>query len=137
MSNIKINKIICVNTKETFNHMKDACDKYGIDKGIMSKACHGTRNTAGKLRGESLKWMFLDKWNELTQEEKDTLSEEVKTNLKGVVCLNTKEIFDDVYEASMTYNAKYGQIYRYCIKNMKISKDKVNFAGRINEDKIV
>ena len=60
--NASIRKVICLNTNEVFNSIKEAQLKYNINN--ISGCCIGQINSAGKhpITGESLKWMHYDKY---------------------------------------------------------------------------
>lgn len=59
-NNLKARKIICINTGEIFNCIKEAKDKYNVSH--ISACCRGERNKAGKhpTTGEFLKWMYYE-----------------------------------------------------------------------------
>lgn len=54
-------KVICLNTKQIFDSITEACNKLGINvPSNISKCCKGKCETAGKhpITGEFLKWMY-------------------------------------------------------------------------------
>jgi len=57
-------KIICLNTNEIFNSMKDALIKYNMNSNHISTCCKGKRKSAGKhpITGEKLVWMYYEDW---------------------------------------------------------------------------
>lgn len=56
----KAKKCICLNTKEIFECMQDAIDKYSTNG--VRECCNNTRKTSGvhPQTGERLRWMFLE-----------------------------------------------------------------------------
>lgn len=56
---LKYRKIICVTTKEIFQKMQDACDKYCIFVDAISTNCRGKSKSVGKDKnGNALTWMY-------------------------------------------------------------------------------
>ena len=54
-------KIKCITTEEIFDSMKEACNKYKLKSGNLSKCCKGERNYCGKLPdGTKLEWKYLN-----------------------------------------------------------------------------
>ena len=49
-------KVFCVETKEVFNSMKEACNAYNIHPSCLSAACSGKQNTAGGYH-----WKYVEK----------------------------------------------------------------------------
>jgi group I intron endonuclease len=62
--------IICITTGEIFTCMRYARDKYGKSLHI-TECCNRTLKSAGKhpITNEKLKWMYLDEYIELTNNE--------------------------------------------------------------------
>lgn len=56
--------IICLNTNETFEMIKDASKKYNIHAGCISECCQGKLKSAGKHpeTGEKMRWMYYDEY---------------------------------------------------------------------------
>lgn len=61
------NKIICINTLEVFNTAIDAKNKYAISNKSIYSCCRGRLKSAGKINGESARWMYYDDY--LKQQE--------------------------------------------------------------------
>lgn len=55
-------KVICLNTNEIFNSMREACDKYHLDSGSLTRACQGKQKHTGKhpVTQEKLAWAYYD-----------------------------------------------------------------------------
>ena len=58
--------IICINTKEIYNSIADACRKYNLHDSNIIICCKDKRKSAGKHpeTGEPLKWMYYNKYIE-------------------------------------------------------------------------
>lgn len=61
-NNPSAKKVICLNTLEIFNTMKEACDKYSVNINSMVSCCKGKRKSAGKLEGNKLVWMYYKEY---------------------------------------------------------------------------
>lgn len=57
--------IICLNTKEIFDSIGKASEKYNINKSTLSLCCNKKRKSAGKINGEKGQWMFYDDYLKL------------------------------------------------------------------------
>lgn len=65
----KCKKVICITTGEIFDYMKQACKKYNMHTGNITRCCKGKRKHCGKLpNGTKLKWMYYEDY--LNQLEK-------------------------------------------------------------------
>lgn len=55
-------KVICINTNEKFNCIKEAGEKYKISKSGICGCCRGRRKSAGKhpITKEKLVWKYLE-----------------------------------------------------------------------------
>ena len=53
-------KIICLNTLEVFDYIKQATKVYGINNTCIANCCKGKQKTAGKINGERAKWMYYE-----------------------------------------------------------------------------
>ena len=60
----KYREVICLNTKEIFNTISDAAEKYlnNRSEGHISSVCKGTRAHAGEIGDEFLSWAYLDEY---------------------------------------------------------------------------
>ena len=65
----KYKKVICLNTKQVFNSIKEAGEwtKVKTAKSNIGACCKGTRKYCGKhpITGEKLEWMFYEEYLEL------------------------------------------------------------------------
>ena len=62
-------KVVCIETKQVFDCVKDAIEWCGGD---ISKCCKGKTKTAGKHpeTGERLHWLYYDEWMEIQENNK-------------------------------------------------------------------
>ena len=124
-------KIVCLNSKEIFSSITEGSKKYGIDRSSVSRCCKGEKKVAGKINGDRLCWMYYDdylKLNDIQIEE--ILNENCgRDNKAKVICLNTKEVFDSITEAS-----KKSGIVRTTISSCCRGVTKT--AGEINGDRL-
>lgn len=68
-SNIK--KVICITTGVIFDSIAEAEQKYNAKS--ISNCCSHKRNFAGKLNGVPLQWMYYNDFQNLSQEEQNTI----------------------------------------------------------------
>lgn len=62
-------KIICLNTNEIFNAIKEGAKKYNINETNIVQCLIKKTKTAGKINGEPLVWMYLEDYNNSSKEE--------------------------------------------------------------------
>lgn len=114
------NKVVCLNTGEVFDKIKDAEDKYGIKN--IGACCRKIINAAGKINGEYLIWVYYDEYLDMTQEqirEKIKVSSRIRTgennaNSKKVILLNTFEVFECMKDAANKFNLSCGNLTKAC-----------------------
>lgn len=97
-------KVVCLNTGEIFDGLVYAAEKYHFKKGSgISACCQGRYNFAGTdENGNRLVWRYLSDYQKMTQDEIDTLlCYESPGKKKQVICINTKELFDNADTASV------------------------------------
>ena len=60
--NPRARKVICVNTREIFNYIKEVENKYNISSSSITQCCKNKRKSAGKhpVTGEKLVWRYLN-----------------------------------------------------------------------------
>ena len=104
--------VICLNTKEIFENVNHAKQKY--PKGNITACCIGNTHYAGRHpeTNEHLFWMYVEDYEKATDEEiknKCTLAViDNKCKMKKVICLETDEIFCSVKEATNKYGGCIG-----------------------------
>ena len=94
-------KIVCLNTGEVFDGLIYAAEKYHMKKGSgISACCKGRYHFAGKDdNGIPLVWRYLSDYKNMNQDEIDSLINYKLEGKKQVICLNTKDIFDNALVA--------------------------------------
>lgn len=94
-------KIVCLNTGEIFDGLIYAAEKYHFKKGSgISACCKGRYHFAGKdENGAPLVWRYLSDYKNMTQDEINSLVNYHSTGKKQVICLNTKQIFENAHIA--------------------------------------
>lgn len=126
-------KVICINTKEIFNTIKDAEDYYNVDG--IGNCCEGKTHSAGKHKksNEKLFWLFYEDYEKMTDEDINKfLSDKLKYEMtndsfgKPVVCITTGETFMTAMDASRKYEVADNGI-RFCCQG------KLNTSGRLED----
>lgn len=100
-------KVICINTLEIFNSVKEASEKYNITPSCISSVCRGESLTAAGYQ-----WSFYEKDKEYKLKNIKPNSKD--RNNKKVICIETKEIFDSAKEAALKYNILTSSISSCC-----------------------
>ena len=112
-------KVVCLNTKEIFDSIISAEEKYEVH-GIPA-CCKHKLNCAGKdENGKYLLWMYLSEYESMTEEEIDKYIYETNMKLygKSVVCLNTKDIFENSQSACDWCGLKHVRSIQLCCTHM-------------------
>ena len=111
-------KVICLNTEEIFKSAREAEREYNIDG--VSDCCRKEQNYCGKLEdGTKLVWRKYEDYINMTEEEiENVINFDIIYNTTSVVCLNTREIFENTKEADEKYNC-HGCINKCCNKKRK------------------
>lgn len=95
-------KVICINTGKIYNSIKEAAEDLNVSHAAIYYACVGKRDSVGGYKGKPLQVAYYEEGKEYK------LKELKKINApKKVICVNTKEIFNSMYEAAKKYK-KYG-----------------------------
>jgi len=118
-------EVICLNTKEKFNSLKDACEMYNIKSSNMTYCCSNDykAKTAGidPNTGNALVWMFYDEYvlkNKVLGWFNDYMN--IYGHNHKVVCLTTGEIFESQTVAAKEYKLiNGGNIGSCCNKKAK------------------
>lgn len=102
-------KIICLETKQIFNSAIEAGKYIGKDSSHITGCCRNVYNTAYNLH-----WMYYSDY--LNCPKKDIKN---KLSLKGkrctpVICLDTREIFISITDASIKKNINSNSIIQCC-----------------------
>lgn len=103
-------KIICIETREQFNSINEACKKYHLHNSNLSTCLkNSTLKTCGGFH-----WCYLEDYNAGFRIKKQRTS-----IMRPVKNLETKEVFDSIREASKQYSIFEQNIYRVCNKKAK------------------
>lgn len=104
--------VICLNTLGKYVSAKDAAKRNNLQHSKLCACCRGERFSCGKdENGKKLKWMYIDEYEKLSQEEVEKLLYETayrdmyfvrSTNTK-VINLETKMVFNSAKEANIYY----------------------------------
>lgn len=121
-------KIICLNTNEVFECIREGAEKYGLDASSLAKCCKGNLKSCGKLDGHPLKWMYYNKYINLTAEEVESFKEYKNNCYIKVINLNTLKIFNTMSEGAVFANTTKQSISKCC-------KGKLNTAGKVNGER--
>lgn len=126
-------KVICVNTKEVFNTIREAEKYYEVDG--IGNCCEGKTHSAGKHKetNEKLFWLFYEDYETMTEEDiQKFLCNKLEYEMtndkfgKPVVCVTTGEQFMTAMDASRKYNVTDGGIRLCC-------QGKLNTSGRLKD----
>lgn len=98
-------EVYCVETNQKFNTLKEACLETGINISSISECCNKKLNTAGGLH-----WCFYCEYIN------GTYMLPQNKNFKKIVCIETKEVFDKIEDASSKYGIFASNISD-CLKN--------------------
>lgn len=109
--------VICVNTGEIFNSIKEACDTYGVHGSNLIKCCKRERNYCGKLEdGTELKWDYYINGKEYNLKD---YMQPISENKPRMVAQydsdnNLIGVFNSVNDASENTGINYKMIYGVC-----------------------
>jgi group I intron endonuclease len=106
-------KIMCIETKEIFDLMTEACHKYNMCPGSLTQCCQGKRKTVNNLH-----WKYINS-------EKDILDTSIAFTpkpLKKVRCIELNKIFNSAKEAADYLNIGYKHISSVCLGKRKTAE---------------
>ena len=139
ISTVQAIPVVLLNTREEFQSISDAADKYGLDISALSRCCKHQHHSSGEdpSTHERLCWVFKDEYVTLTEEKIESLlytaQHPPKRNPEGswrkVVLLHPFEIFDSISRAAEKYNLTVTHICTCC-------RGKRNYAGFHPETKM-
>lgn len=125
-------KIVCLNTSEVFDSVKDAENKYKITN--ISACCRGVINVAGKIDGEYSIWRYYNDYINMTdiqiQDELKIINRvrtgENNANSKKIILLNTLEVFECMKDACIKFKLSPGNLTNACSgKKLSCGKDTI------------
>lgn len=113
--------VICINTGETFETMKEAGKRYGINPTNISAVCRGSRKSTYSENKKRLQFDYYEEGKEY--EEKN-----LKGNFypKPIICKTTGEKFNSIYKGAKKYKADIRSVSNNC-------KGKCNYAGKLED----
>lgn len=89
-------KVICLNTKEVFDSIKQAQKSYPDAKSISDCCRHIARSSGTHpITQEKLKWCYYDEYVNLSDEEIQNILNDIYYDDKRVICMNTLEVFEN------------------------------------------
>lgn len=126
--NDTIKKIICLETREIFNKIIDACKKYNISDTALSCHLSGLNSFAGRheITKMPLHWMYYDEYLECSEKDIQNKVNSTKLQYSSIVCLNDLEIFETATAALSHGKLKNVTGITDCCKG------KTDHAGTVN-----
>ena len=115
-------KVICITLNKIFNCITEASMFATRSTTDISSCCNGKIQYSGILNGKFLVWQYYKDYLD------NPKSDIVHTG--KVVCLNTRQVFNNQKEAGEYYKIDYYGIGRCC-------NNKVKSAGCINGEKLI
>ena len=115
-------KVIELYSKEVFECMKIAANKYNIDYRMIIRSCKNKCIVVDSI------WMYYDEYTTYIEEDLQKIISDAeykhnKGKKKSVICINTNEIFDSVKEASKKYNLDESFLSKCC-------RNKIKYCGK-------
>lgn len=122
-NNATSRKVVCLNTGDVFDCIRDAAQAYNVHFSLITMCCRGKIKTCGS--GDRNKagnvWMYYDDYARLNKDEIDNIIALSKSrnparhNLpRKVVCLSTGDIFDSMSLAANAYGIRSSGISGCC-----------------------
>lgn len=119
--------VICLNNEKIYYSTEEAAKYGGLTQASgITRCCQTHTNTqsdhvrhrAGKdsVSGESLSWMYLEDYNNLTDEEKESLRIQIIRYDTSVICLNSMEIFKRQKQIDEILGQKVSKYLSYAMK---------------------
>lgn len=123
-------KVICLNTNERFDTIKEGSEKYNITESNIVQCLTKKTKSAGKINGEPLVWMYLEDYKCSTEEQIKKIIKESEIADDRVICLNSKIIYESATKASKENNIGISTINKCC-------NGVSSFAGKLNGEPLV
>lgn len=116
-------KVVCITTNEIFDSAKEGADKYLLSNSNILACCKGRLKSVGKLEdGQPLVWMEYQEYLNTNEYE---INEKIKQADNRVICINTKQIFENTVDASNKTKIDRADISKCCNGKMKgVGRDK-------------
>lgn len=124
-------KVVCLNTGEIFNSIKQAMDTYPTAKSI-SDCCRHICISSGTHpeTNDKLKWRYYDEYCEMSDSEIKEILSNIDYNDKRVICLNTLDVFDNAIFAGEWCGVKRSGVTA-CISGKHIVSGKHPETGEL------
>lgn len=71
--------VVLLNTRERFECIKDAAEKYGFDQSHIGNCCKGKQRYCGSISGVKYVWVFAEDYEKMDDDEINRRLEESKT----------------------------------------------------------
>ena len=119
----KYTKVICLETKEVFDRIIDACLKYGTkySNSWLVVACKEGRTCMTDKDGTPLHWMYYDEYLEAIKNNREIIIHK-NTNVKSIICITHGAIFKKIKDACTQYNICKDSIIDCCKGRRKEAK---------------
>lgn len=127
-NNYNASSVVCLNTREVFDCISDACKKYAISSPSISSCCSGQhRSYGGNINGVRLVWAYKQDYDvmdsgQILQMVIDAQRGKSGANhpsSKKVICLTTGIIFESLGDASTYYGIDKSSICACCRNRAK------------------
>ena len=133
-------RVICLNTKEIFESIIKAQEKYENAKSICNN-CKGRTKSSGVLNNKKLVWKFYEDYLNMSQEEIDDCIKEANKvgshGSKRVICITTGKVFNSASEGGRHYGLNTPTSICDVCKGRRgsvLSKDGVKLSWKYIED---
>lgn len=127
-------KIICVEDKKIINSLVEGEKYFNVDKSTIRRHCFDKKPIKGKHV------LFLEDYEKMSEQEIQEICSNMINSCKKIICLDTKECFDSINDASKKYNISYSLILNCCIGVSKSAKKLhwkyLNDYEKLTEDEI-
>ena len=112
-------RVVCLNNGEIYENAKYLEDKFGFFESNISACCREeTKSAYQNENGEKLVWRYYENYVNMTEEDiQNALDNAYATNGEKVVCLNTREVFDNARYGAEKYNISDEDGIRDCCRN--------------------
>ena len=106
----KRQKVVCVETEQVFDSLKDAAGAVGVSVSKISQCIHGNR-----LRSGGYRWVTYDDWliGNIPSANK-------KPRTTPVICIETGEKYDSIKDAAVAKNTRADSISKICSNHNKV-----------------
>lgn len=130
-NNATIKQIICLETKEIFNKIIDACKKYGVSDTAISCNLTGRNSFAGRdfETKMPLHWMYYDEYKNASEEEIESKINSTPLKYSSIICMNDLSIFESATSALKHCSLHNVSSITDCCKG------KIKYAGMVKDQR--